>query len=159
MNKQTATQNLASRADGYGFAGVAVDGNNLLAVYASASQAVERALAGGGPTLIECRTYRVGFHNTSDNPKEYRDDAEVNVAIEFDPIERVRRYATRAGWWSAQKEAETQDRFRHEVDDAQRFVEQLPRPGASAIFDHVYESPLPRLVQQRAEVLGINESD
>jgi pyruvate dehydrogenase E1 component alpha subunit len=154
MHKQTATRSLASRAEGYGFPGIAVDGNDLLAVYASTSEAVDRALAGGGPTLIECRTYRVGFHNTSDNPKEYREDAEVNAAIEQDPIERMRRFATQAGWWSAQLEAETVAQLRQKIDDAQQSVEQLPRPGASAIFDHVYESPPPRLLQQRSEVLG-----
>jgi pyruvate dehydrogenase E1 component alpha subunit len=152
--KQTAAQSLAIRAEGYGFPGIAVDGNDLFAVYAASIEAVDRALAGGGPTLIECKTYRVGFHNTSDNPKEYREDAEVNAAIERDPIERVRRFATRAGWWSAQHEAETLAQIRHEIDDAQKTVEHLPRPGASAIFDHVYESPLPRQLQQRAEVLG-----
>ncbi len=152
--KQTAARSLASRAEGYGFPGITVDGNDLLAVYAASIEAVERGLAGAGPTLIECRTYRVGFHNTSDNPKEYREEAEVNAAIERDPIERVRRFATRAGWWSADREAETVAQIRDEIDAAQESVEHLPRPGASTIFDHVYESPLPRLRQQRAEVLG-----
>jgi pyruvate dehydrogenase E1 component alpha subunit len=153
-HKQSATRNLAGRAEGYGFPGLAVDGNDLLAVYAATSQAVERALAGGGPTLIECRTYRVGFHNTSDNPKEYRQDAEVNAAIERDPIERVRRFATRARWWSAQLEAETLAQLRREIDDAQHRVEQLPRPGPAAIFDHVYESAPRRLLLQRAKILA-----
>jgi pyruvate dehydrogenase E1 component alpha subunit len=153
MHMQTAAENLASRAEGYGFPGVTVDGNDLLAVYAVSTQAVDRARAGAGPTLIECRTYRVGFHNTSDNPKEYRDETEVSAAIERDPIERVRRFATQEGWWSQSREAETLVQLRQEIDVAQKSVEQLPRPGASAIFDHVYESPPPRLMQQRTEVL------
>ena len=70
LHRQTAAANLAARADGYGFPGFVVDGNDLLAVYSTTVDAVNRALAGDGPTLIECRTYRMGFHNTSDNPKE-----------------------------------------------------------------------------------------
>src|SRR4029077_15927196 len=112
-----------------------------------------RALAGDGPTLIECRTYRMGFHNTSDNPKEYRDQAELDAAEQRDPIERVRRFATREGIWSAAKEATALDEIRSEIEIAQREVEQLPRPGPAAIFDHVYETLSPRLQQQRAEAL------
>ena len=156
--KQTAARNLASRAEGYGFPGIAVDGNDVLAVYAASIEAVDRALSGEGPTLIECRTYRVGFHNTSDNPKDYRDDAEVNAAIERDPIERIRRFATKASWWSTQHEAEALARIRDEIDDAQRSAEELPRPGAASIFDHVYESPLPRMLKQRTEILDSEDS-
>ena len=150
---QTATQNLSSRAAGYGFPGVAVDGNDLLAVYAASREAVERARAGDGPTLIECRTYRVGFHNTSDNPKEYRSEAEVKGAIEQDPIERVRRLGIHAGWWSAEEEAKAVAQLSAEVADAQHKVEQMERPGASAVFDHVYEFPPARFLKQRTDAL------
>jgi TPP-dependent pyruvate/acetoin dehydrogenase alpha subunit len=114
---------------------------------------VNRAIAGGGPTLIECRTYRMGFHNTSDNPKEYRDTAEVDEAEQRDPIERVRRFAIREGVWSADQEAAALNEIRSAIETAQRQVEQLPRPGAAAIFEHVYETLPPRLQQQRAEAL------
>lgn len=154
VHKQSAARSLAARAEGYGFPGVAVDGDDLLAVYASTVEAVKRALAGGGPTLIECRTYRVGFHNTSDNPKEYREDAEVQAAIQRDPIERIRRLAVKSGWWSAQRETEVLAEIRGEIDTAQKAVEDLPRPGPAAIFDHVYDVMPPRLERQRAETLG-----
>ena len=153
VSSQTAASDLARRAEGYGFPGFLVDGNDLLAVYATTAAAVERALAGGGPTLIECRTYRIGFHNTSDNPKEYRAQDEVAEAERRDPIERVRRFATREGFWSAAREAAVLDEIRAEIDAAQRQVEQLERPGAAAIFDHVYETLSPRLIQQRTEAI------
>jgi pyruvate dehydrogenase E1 component alpha subunit len=153
IHRQTAAPQLASRAEGYGFPGFVVDGNDLLAVYATTVDAVKRALAGDGPTLIECRTYRMGFHNTSDNPKEYRDRAEVDEAEQRDPIERVRRFAVREGMWSAAQEAAALDEIRSEIEIAQRQVEALPRPGAAAIFEHVYETLSPRLQQQRAEAL------
>jgi len=153
VSSQTAASDLARRADGYGFPGFLVDGNDLLAVYATTAAAVDRALAGGGPTLIECRTYRIGFHNTSDNPKEYREQDEVAEAERRDPIERVRRFATREGYWSPEREAAVLDEIRAEIDTAQRQVEQMERPGAAAIFDHVYETLSPRLDQQRAEAI------
>jgi pyruvate dehydrogenase E1 component alpha subunit len=153
LHRQTATTELAARAEGYGFPGFVVDGNDLLAVYATTVDAVNRAIAGGGPTLIECRTYRMGFHNTSDNPKEYRDRAEVDEAEQRDPIERVRRFAIREGIWSADQEAAALNEIRFEIETAQRQVEELQRPGAAAIFEHVYETLPPRLQQQRAEAL------
>ena len=154
LQKQTAAKNIAARAEGYGFPGVVVDGNDLLAVYAVTMEAVARALAGDGPTLIECQTYRVGFHNTSDNPKEYREDAEVDAAVLRDPIERIRRFATASGWWSPERETAVSADIRSEIDSTQRAVEMLPRPGPGAIFEHVYEVLPPRLAQQRAEVIG-----
>ena len=153
VNRQTAAVDLAARAEGYGFPGFVVDGNDLLAVYETTADAVKRALAGEGPTLIECRTYRMGFHNTSDNPKEYRDQAELDDAEQRDPIERVRRFATREGIWSADQEAAALDEIRSEIETAQRQVEELSKPGAAAIFEHVYETLPPRLQQQRAEAM------
>ena len=151
--KQSAAQSLAARAEGYGFPGVAVDGNDLLAAYAATMEAVERALAGGGPTLIELRTYRIGFHNTSDNPNEYRDEAEVAEATRRDPIERVRRYATRTGTWSAEREDSVREEIRARIETAQRLADDYPRPGPAAVFDHVYASPPRRLLNQRGEAL------
>jgi pyruvate dehydrogenase E1 component alpha subunit len=153
LHKQTAAVNLAARAEGYGFPGFVVDGNDLMAVYSTTVDAVNRALAGEGPTLIECRTYRMGFHNTSDNPKEYRDSAEVDEAEQRDPIERVRRFATREGIWSAGQEAAALDEIRSEIEIAQRQVEALVKPGVAAIFEHVYETLPPRLQQQRSEAM------
>jgi pyruvate dehydrogenase E1 component alpha subunit len=153
VHRQTAAAELAARAEGYGFPGFVVDGNDLLAVYATTVDAVNRAIAGDGPTLIECRTYRMGFHNTSDNPNEYRDRAEVDEAEQRDPIERVRRFAIREGVWSADQEAAALNEIRSAIATAQRQVEELPRPGAAAIFEHVYETLPPRLQQQRAEAL------
>ena len=153
VHRQTAAPQLAARAEGYGFPGFVVDGNDLFAVYATTIDAVNRALSGDGPTLIECRTYRMGFHNTSDNPKEYRDQAELDDAEQRDPIERVRRFATREGIWTAAQETAALEEIRSAIEIAQREVEELPRPGAAAIFEHVYETLSPRLLQQRAEAL------
>ena len=149
VSKQTAASDLSVRAAGYGFAGVAVDGDDLFAVYAATREAVERARSGGGPTLIEARTYRIGFHNTSDNPREYRDDGEVAAAAAHDPLERVRRYAISAGLWSREKEAAVKAETDAELDAAYQKVASLPRPGAAAIFEHVYATLPERVRRQR----------
>jgi pyruvate dehydrogenase E1 component alpha subunit len=154
VTKQTAASSLASRANGYGFSGVAVDGNDVFAVYSATADAVARALNGDGPTLIEARTYRMGFHNTSDNPKEYRDDAEVKAAAELDPIERLRRYGTRAGMWSEVIEAKLAATIQGELDDAYQTATALPRPGPAEVFDHVYETLPRRTAEQRDQTLS-----
>jgi len=149
VSKQTAASDLSVRAAGYGFAGMAVDGDDLFTVFAATREAVERARAGGGPTLIEARTYRIGFHNTSDNPREYRDDGEVAAAAAHDPLERIRRYATSAGLWSHEKEAAVKAEIDAELDAAYQKVASLPRPGAAAIFEHVYATLPERVRRQR----------
>lgn len=151
--KQTAADDLSVRAAGYGFPGVRVDGDDLFAVYEAAREAVARARSGAGPTLIEACTYRVGFHNTSDNPREYRDEAEVAAAVANDPIERVRSRATHAGIWSTEKEATISHEISTELDAAYKEVASLPRPGPEAIFEHVYGELPTRVRRQRDNVL------
>jgi TPP-dependent pyruvate/acetoin dehydrogenase alpha subunit len=153
VRRQTAAEELAARAEGYGFPGFVMSSNDLLAVYATTVDAVSRAIAGGGPTLIECRTYRLGFHNTSDKPKENPDRAEIDEAEQCDPIERVRCFAIRKGIWSADQEAAALVEIGSATDTAQRQVEEPPKCGAAAIFEHVYETLPPRLQQQGAEAL------
>ena len=154
IRKQTAATDLSLRAAGYGFPGVAVDGNDLFAVYAATRDAVARARAGDGPTLLEARTYRVGFHNTSDNPREYREDAETATALELDPLDRLRTYASRTGLWSAEREKEVRREVAAELDAAYRKVAALPRPGPGAVFEHVYDELPQRVRRQRDALTG-----
>ena len=88
---------LYRRAAGFGFPGVRVDGNDVLAVHAVTTAALERARSGNGPTLIEAYTYRMGAHTTSDDPTKYRLADELEHWRLKDPIERVRAYLTRHG--------------------------------------------------------------
>ena len=80
VRKQTAATSFAARAAGYGIAGELVDGNDLFAMHDACSRAVARARAGEGPTLIEARTYRMGPHNTSDDPTRYVDPGRARGA-------------------------------------------------------------------------------
>ena len=92
QSKQMAVENVADRAAAYGFPGVVVDGNDVLACYAAMRTAHERARAGEGPTLVECKTYRFLGHTSDDDDKTYRSRDEVDEARHHDPIERFAAY-------------------------------------------------------------------
>jgi pyruvate dehydrogenase E1 component alpha subunit len=151
--RQSAAPALALRAAGYGFPGVLVDGNDLFAVHAATREAVERARRGDGPTLIESRTYRMGFHNTTDNPREYRDEAETVEKARLDPIIRVARYLEARGLWDEPAAARAGREIAAEIDEAQRRATEFPRPSAADVYEHAYGVPPPRVQQQRRETL------
>jgi pyruvate dehydrogenase E1 component alpha subunit len=151
---QTATASFALRAAGYGFPGVEVDGNDVLAVYSAASEAVQRARAGGGPTLIESLTYRMSFHNTTDNPSLYEDPKDRDEAKRRDPIERVINHLTRRGLWNEERDKTTRASVRAEIDAALERAATYPPAEPSHLFDHVYAELPERVRRQRAEFLG-----
>src|SRR5256712_2742594 len=88
VTRQTAAKTLAQKALAYGFEGVRVDGNDVLAVYAATKAAVDKARAGGGPTMIEAVTYRMGPHSSSDDPTRYRSKEELDAWQKRDPHDR-----------------------------------------------------------------------
>jgi pyruvate dehydrogenase E1 component alpha subunit len=150
VSKQTAAASLAARADGLGFPGELVDGNDLFAVHDATARAVARARAGEGPTLIEARTYRMGPHNTSDDPTRYVDPAELERRREFDPVDRMRRYLSARGLVDAASEEALRAEIEAEIDAAVADAEGGPAPGVEAVFDHVYAKPPARVAAQRA---------
>src|SRR5262249_35218119 len=129
VRKQTAATSLADRAPGYGIAGERVDGNDLFAVYDACSRAVARARAGEGPTLIEAVTYRLGPHNTADDPTRYVDPAELESRRADDPIARVRAHLAGEGLVDEASEARLVEELRAEFDAAFSLVEAAPAPG------------------------------
>jgi pyruvate dehydrogenase E1 component alpha subunit len=138
FSSQTRASRLADRALGYGFPGVAVDGNDLFAVYDVTREAVARARAGRGPTLIEAITYRVGFHNTSDNPSLYRDPEEVDEASRYDPIARLSAYAVSAGIVDRNMLAALVGEVTAEVDAALGRALAYPAPAPEEASRHVF---------------------
>ena len=107
---------LYQRARGFGFPGVRVDGNDVLAVYAVAKQALDAARSGQGPTFVEAYTYRMGAHTTSDDPTKYRVSAEVEVWKHRDPIERLKSYLVH----TAKADQEFFDALEKEADELAR---------------------------------------
>src|SRR2546428_5675661 len=113
ITRQTASKTLAQKAMAYGFDGVRVDGNDLLAVYAVTKAAADKARSGGGPTMIEAVTYRMGPHSSSDDPTRDRSKEEVDAWAKRDPIERIRKDLELKGLWSKDYE----DKLRVRLQD------------------------------------------
>lgn len=149
---QTASESIAVKATAYGLPGVKVDGNDAEAVYAAVSAAVARARAGGGPTLVECETYRMGAHSTSDDPTRYRDQNEVEEWKKRDPIQRTLKRLQALGVWDSQRDEALRAQLLDEVNAAIREAEALPPPGVETLFDDVYEHETWNLAEQRAEL-------
>ncbi len=150
---QSATKSFALRAAGYGFDGVEVDGNDVMAVYGATRAAVKKARTGGGPSLVEATTYRMGFHNTTDNPSRYRDPKDYEEAKTRDPIRRVQMYLASLGMWDATKEEQWTDELREENDRAIDLAAAAQPPGPADVFVNVYENPPPRVVRERVELV------
>jgi pyruvate dehydrogenase E1 component alpha subunit len=153
-SEQQYSAPIAARAAGYGFPGVRVDGNDVLAVYAVTREAAERARSGGGPTLIEAMTYRMGAHSTADDASRYRDEAEVEAWRDRDPIERYRRHLLGRdlvdGSWIERVQAETETW----VAGIRAALTALGAPPASEVFDHAFAEPPATVLRQREELLG-----
>jgi pyruvate dehydrogenase E1 component alpha subunit len=149
LKKQTHSRTIAQKALAYGFPGIQVDGNDLLAVYAATQEAVTRARAGDGPTLIECVTYRLGVHTTADDPTKYRSEDEVKAWEKKDPFTRLVPYLERKGIRTAGLEEEIDADIAAAVE---RF-EAAPAPDPLAVFDHVYAERPPHLERQRGEMI------
>ena len=113
----------ASRARGYGIAGLRVDGNDALAVYAAVSWAAERARSNNGPTLIEFFTYRAEGHSTSDDPSAYRPSTEANAWPLGDPVERLKAHLVALGEWDDERHTTLEQESAAAVRDAQRDAE------------------------------------
>lgn len=150
---QSGTRSFSLRAAGYGFEGIAVDGNDVMAVYDAVCEAVERARSGGGPTLIESVTYRMSFHNTTDNPSRYEDPKEHEEAAARDPIERVQRYLASLGLWDEKKAAAMTDEVREENERALQLAYAADAPRPDDLFANVYEVLPPRVARQKGEFL------
>ena len=137
------------RAGGFGFPGIRVDGNDVLAVMAVTRYALDRARAGEGPMLIEAFTYRMGAHTTSDDPTRYRPAAELDAWRMRDPIERLRTYLVSEGIADATF-LEDLERASEELGELIRAgVRAMPDPLPDAMFDNVYAEPHPEIESQR----------
>jgi pyruvate dehydrogenase E1 component alpha subunit len=159
---QTRTKTLAQKALGFGLPGIQVDGNDVLAVYSAAHEAVERARGGNGPTLIECVTYRLSLHTTADDPKKYRTEEEVAAWEAREPLARFQQYLRDKGLLSdaALKtlENEIETELREAVQRAESQAAQLADQALS-LFDHMYADMPPYLQEQRRELEHMMATD
>jgi pyruvate dehydrogenase E1 component alpha subunit len=152
---QTRTKTLAQKALAFGLPGMQVDGNDVLAVYSAAQEAVERARSGDGPTLIECLTYRLSVHTTADDPSRYRTDEEVAVWETCEPLLRFQQYLRGKGLLSDATQKTLEDEIEAELREAvQRAEQQMEQLAAQALslFDHIFADMPPYLQEQRQEL-------
>jgi pyruvate dehydrogenase E1 component alpha subunit len=154
VTSQQVGPSLAHRAIGYGMPGVRVDGNDVLACYAVTAEAARRARDGGGPTLIEAVTYRMGPHTTSDDPRRYRDDDEVDAWRARDPIDRYRTYLQHAGVWTERLEERVAARAQRLRTGLRDSVIHAPDMDVVDVFDSVYRDITPELARQRDDLLA-----
>jgi pyruvate dehydrogenase E1 component alpha subunit len=154
-SRQTRARTLAQKAIAYGFDGLQVDGNDILAVYVATRDALARAKMGKGPTLIECVTYRLGLHTTADDPGRYRMKAEEEEWQKKDPIPRFRDYLkSKELWdegWQASLDREIEAEIRRAVEEAEADRDFDP----SDMFDYVFATTPPYLAAQQAELRSI----
>ncbi|MCI0415986.1 thiamine pyrophosphate-dependent enzyme, partial [bacterium] len=149
IKQQTASESIAIKSIAYGFQGTVVDGNDVLGVYSAMSSAVQHAREGNGPFLIEAVTYRMGAHSSSDDPRMYRSDEEVEEWRKRDPIQRMQNYLMENGYWSEKEQTELEERLNQEILDAVAEAEKLPPPPVESLFDDVFSEVLPHLKEQR----------
>jgi TPP-dependent pyruvate/acetoin dehydrogenase alpha subunit len=152
-SQQTAAKTFASKAVGYGMPGVRVDGNDVLAMIQVSSEAIDRARAGDGPTMIEALTYRVQGHSSSDDPSVYRDPNEPAPWERKDPLVRFRNYLKQIGMWSEQLETGIVERQNTSISDAMARADKLGPPAIETMFDEVYEEIPWHLKEQKAWLL------
>ncbi|MEF8842888.1 MAG: thiamine pyrophosphate-dependent enzyme [Haloarculaceae archaeon] len=158
LEKQLGAASYAQRAAGYGFDGVLVDGNDVLATYRATKRAVERARTDNEPTLIEALTYRRGAHSTSDDPSIYRDEAEVERWEELDPVDRYERFLEDRGLWTEAYAEETWEAAEAEAREAaESAIEKAEEQTPTEVFEEVYSNPPPEIEEQHRELERFRE--
>ncbi len=146
---QTASVSLAQKAIAYGFDGVQVDGNDLFAVYRATRKALEKARSGGGPTFIECLTYRMADHTTADDAARYRSPDEVAAWRAKDPILRLERFLAGRGLWSESLRDEVLAKAVAAIDAAVAEMEAIPPPTVAEMFAATAAVLTPRQAAQQ----------
>ncbi len=152
-HKQMITDTIAQKAIAYGIPGIKVDGNDPLAVYKATTEAISRARAGEGPTLIENFTYRMMMHTTADDPTRYREDAEVEEWAKKDPLIRFKKYLTSKKLWNAKKQEALDAEIKAEIEAAVKEFESIDGFAPDDHFKYVYSEIPERLEEQRQEFL------
>ncbi|KAA3606716.1 MAG: hypothetical protein DWQ01_17015 [Planctomycetota bacterium] len=153
LEKQTASESIAIKGEAYGIPGVRVDGNDVLAVYRAVRDAVKKAREGGGPTLIEAVTMRMGGHSTSDDPSRYVDQELMEEWKLKDPLKRFREYLFAEGLLDEAGVEALDQELSEQIQAAAKAAAAKPRPGLETIFSDVYETFPAHLQVQRDQCI------
>jgi pyruvate dehydrogenase E1 component alpha subunit len=150
--RQTAAKTIAQKAYSYGFEGIQVDGNDIFAVYKATKDALEKARSGGGPTLIECFTYRMGDHTTADDASRYRPKEDLEKWKEKDPLLRLKLYMEKKSIWNQQYEDEVRKTTTEFVDGEIKKEETAVLPDQKDIINFTYEELTQRQKKEIADI-------
>ncbi len=157
---QTRSQSIAQKAVAYEMPGIQVDGNDVLAMVVATREALARAKSGGGPTLIEAVTYRMGVHTTADDPTRYRDEVAAQAEwTEKDPILRLRRYLEAKKLWDEPREEALRTELRALIAEEVKVFESETALKMDAPFDHVFGTRHSIIEEQRAQFLALIARD
>ncbi len=157
LSQQTASASIAIKAMAYGFPGIEVDGNDLLAVITATREAVERARRGDGPTLVEAVTFRMGGHSSSDDPTRYRAADLVGTWEQKDPVARLRAWLERDGVIEAADTERWTAELQDEIGVAVREAEALPPPALETLFTDVYATMPAHIAEQMKYAIAMGE--
>jgi 2-oxoisovalerate dehydrogenase E1 component alpha subunit len=149
--QQTASRTLAEKGAAYGIPALRIDGNDVLAVWRAVREGVDRASEGGGPTFIELLTYRMGGHSTSDDPRIYREQAEVDHWSRADPLRRLRKHLEQREVWTQDLDEDWLAVCEAEMKECVRRAEEKPAPPLHEMFGDVYAEKPWHLREQEAE--------
>jgi pyruvate dehydrogenase E1 component alpha subunit/2-oxoisovalerate dehydrogenase E1 component alpha subunit len=152
--QQTGSRTIAEKAIAYGLPYARIDGNDVLAVYGAVKEAAEHARRGDGPSFLEMLTYRIGAHSSSDDPRVYRDEAEVEEWKKRDPVERYRKLLIAQKLWSSEKEEAARAELAQMILETVSVAESRPPPAPETLFEDVYSDTPWMLAEQKEEFLA-----
>ena len=147
-SQQFATDGIAPRGLGYGIKTIRVDGNDILAVYAAATEARKIAIEEQRPVLIETMSYRLAAHSTSDDPSGYRSSEEEDKWRQLDPIERMKNWLIGRHWWDEKKDKALQGAYRSEILTELKLAEKRDKQPLSSLVTDVYKTTPAHLLEQ-----------
>lgn len=158
-DRQTRSETIAQKAIAYGIKGVQVDGNDALAVYHATKEAVKRAREGKGPTLIECLTYRLGDHTTSDDASKYRSEEQVHEWEPKDPLHRLKKHFEKLGTWGDDYGVWLNKKNEEEVAQAvEKALNMEPRKPQD-MFSNIFSKLTPELEAEQKNILAEFEAE
>lgn len=157
-DRQSAARTLAQKAIAGGCDGVQVDGNDVVAVRDAVERALAAAREGGGPSVVECDTYRLGDHTTADDAARYRDAAEVSARWKDEPVLRLRNHLVALNAWDKERELAMLADCRRAVEDAAAAYLAYPAAPPTDMFDYLFETLPEALAPERRAVAGEGET-
>ena len=152
--KQTHSETIAQKAIAYGFEGIQVDGMDVFAIYRATKDAADKARAGNGPTLIECFTYRMCDHSTSDDASKYRPKEEAEAWAKKDSIERLEKFMRKKGLLDDKYKDSVSNKSKEIIEKAVTEFEKLPGPDPKDIFKYVYAQMTPQQKEEMEDLFG-----